>query len=235
MRDQENGNVLAAGQGIWSAATRKYESIEDIRSDRSRLTTVNREEYNQFRREYADKLAEIAYGIMDHNADNEFIACENAVECIVEAVRESKNAEDIYDYLQEYPRLTVREKDAQDIAELVENIASMPAEYFEAKPRRAVGFDEVKAVIAPDSISEELKTAIEDADMELYEYEAGNDEDRIVKVNEAATVKNVRFSITEKMTDEERYEELKAKRLNVAAYNPELLAKNEVDLKDLET
>ena len=36
----------------------------------------------------------------------------------------------------------------------------MPTEYFEAKPRRAVGLDEIKAVLIPSNASKELKTAL---------------------------------------------------------------------------
>lgn len=44
-----------------------------------------------------------------------------------------------------------------------------------------------------------------------------------------------RFSITEAMTESERYEDLKDKKIKVAEYNPERLAKNEADLDALET
>lgn len=44
-----------------------------------------------------------------------------------------------------------------------------------------------------------------------------------------------RFSITEAMTESERYEDLKDKKIKVVEYNPERLAKNEADLDALET
>ena len=130
--------------------------------------------------------------IVDYDTDNEFIARDNAAECIIEAVRYSADPDEIYDYLQDYPQLTVTEKNAEEIGELIEDIAAMPTEYFEAKPRRAIGFDEVKAVILPSNADAELKTAIENAGIEMHEYKA-DDEDRVAKVNEVAEYKDVKF------------------------------------------
>lgn len=195
MRQEENGGAIFAGQNIWSAATRKYEDIEDIKNDSDRLVAADQEEYDKLRNEYTERLMDITSDIMDHDTDNEFMARDNAAECVVEAVRYSTDPDEIYDYLQDFPQLTVTEENAEDIAELIEDISEMPTEYFEAKPRRAVGFDEVKAVVVPSDATKELRAALDDAGIETTEYEAGNDEDRIAKVNEVADQKRVKFSL----------------------------------------
>lgn len=195
MRQEENGGAIFAGQNIWSTATRKYEDIEDIKNDSDRLVAADQEEYDKLRNEYTERLMDITSDIMDHDTDNEFMARDNAAECVVEAVRYSTDPDEIYDYLQDFPQLTVTEENAEDIAELIEDISEMPTEYFEAKPRRAVGFDEVKAVVVPSDTTKELRAALDDAGIEATEYEAGNDEDRIAKVNEVADQKRVKFSL----------------------------------------
>ena len=195
MRQEENGGAIFAGQNIWSAATRKYEDIEDIKNDSDRLVAADQEEYDKLRNEYTERLMDITSDIMDHDTDNEFMARDNAAECVAEAVRYSTDPDEIYDYLQDFPQLTVTEENAEDIAELIEDISEMPTEYFEAKPRRAVGFDEVKAVVVPSDTTKELRAALDDAGIEATEYEAGNDEDRIAKVNEVADQKRVKFSL----------------------------------------
>lgn len=195
MRQEENGGAIFAGQNMWSAATRKYEDLEDIKNDSDRLVAADQEEYDKLRNEYTERLMDITSDIMDHDTDNEFMARDNAAECVVEAVRYSTDPDEIYDYLQDFPQLTVTEENAEDIAELIEDISEMPTEYFEAKPRRAVGFDEVKAVVVPSDTTKELRAALDDAGIEATEYEAGNDEDRIAKVNEVADQKRVKFSL----------------------------------------
>ena len=46
---------------------------------------------------------------------------------------------------------------------LYRSAAALPTEYFEAKPQRAVGFNEVLAAVIPDDSSDRLKTALRNA------------------------------------------------------------------------
>ena len=78
----------------------------------------------------------------------------------------------------------------QDIIDLVNDISNMPTEYFEAKPRRAVGLDEIRAILIPSNASEDLKTAL--SDYNTVEYKAGNSEDRISKLN---SLNDLKFSL----------------------------------------
>jgi hypothetical protein len=55
----------------------------------------------------------------------------------------------------------------------VDAIANLPTGYFEAKPRRAVGFDEVRADIIPNNLDEDIKKGLADKGVPLYEYDYG--------------------------------------------------------------
>jgi hypothetical protein len=63
--------------------------------------------------------------------------------------------------------------------QLVEEIREMPTSYFEAKPQRAVGFDEVATAIIPDNASDELKTMLTNNGVKFVEYENGNEQSRM--------------------------------------------------------
>lgn len=78
-----------------------------------------------------------------------------------------------------------------DIIELVQNISSMPTEYFEAKPRRAVYFKEVAAAIIPDNSSDNLKSKLNNIKIPVVEYSANNEESRLEALN---SVEGVKFS-----------------------------------------
>ena len=69
----------------------------------------------------------------------------------------------------------------------------MPTGYFEAKPQRAVGFDEVKAVILPDNASGELVSRLESDGINTVTYKAGDENSRLEALN---GVRDVRFSLT---------------------------------------
>lgn len=72
------------------------------------------------------------------------------IENITDSVRHSHTAKGIYNYLHDiYPAMTM--DIANEIADIVKDIQQMSARYFEAKPHRAVGFDEIKFAVVPDN------------------------------------------------------------------------------------
>lgn len=81
---------------------------------------------------------------------------------------------------------------AQDIQAVYQAAAEMPTGYFEAKPQRAVGFDEVLAAVIPDDSSKKLRDGLEQAGVRMLEYKTGDDADRLAKIN---SVEGARFSL----------------------------------------
>lgn len=202
-------NSFFGASGIWGASAKQYNSISEIKEDSKRLKKVSTEEYEAIREGFGQRLTEIANSILDTKESNRFIALDNAMTQIVEAVKPSKTKSGILSELRKYNK-SATELTASDIYDLVNDIANMPTEYFEAKPNRAVGFDEVKGVLIPSNASEELKTALSDGGFNTVEYEAGNDKDRIAKLNE---FEDAEFSI--KIDDKTMNEENFKKPINV--------------------
>ena len=94
---------------------------------------------------------------------------------------------------------------AKSILALIDRAANIPTGYYEAKPQRVVGFDEALAVIAPDDAPVDLLSEMRNAGMNVVEYKAGDDADRLAKVN---GVNDAQFS---REIPEENYEALKEK------------------------
>lgn len=67
--------------------------------------------------------------------------------------------------------------------EVYKAAAALPTEYFEAKPQRAVGFDEVQVAIVPDNINSELKEQLENMGVPVQVYRAGDEEQRLQILN----------------------------------------------------
>lgn len=80
----------------------------------------------------------------------------------------------------------------QQIQAVFRAAAELPTEYFEAKPERAVGFDEVLAAVVPNDSSRALLVGLEQAGVQTLKYRAGDDADRLEKVN---SVESARFSM----------------------------------------
>lgn len=83
---------------------------------------------------------------------------------------------------------------AAQVRDLLFDVSQMPVNIFEAKPERAVGFDEVLAAVLPDDASGELRDALSSRGVNVLTYKAGDDADRIAKVN---GVEGARFSLKE--------------------------------------
>lgn len=183
------GNSFFSFSGIWGAAAKQYNSISEIKEDSSRLKTITQEEFDTIREGFGERLNEIAASIIDTGISNPLIALDTAMSQIVDAINTSRTKSGMLRALQQYnPKAT--EMTVQDIIDLVNDISNMPTEYFEAKPRRAVGLDEIRAILIPSNASEDLKTAL--SDYNTVEYEAGNTEDRISKLN---SLNDLKFSL----------------------------------------
>ena len=195
MRSQEEtgGGALISGFGIFGVSAKNYNSIDEIKADADRLTHIPEEEYKEIRKGFSQRLNEICESIMDKTERNQFIALDNACECVVDAIRTSKTKSGILNSLKQYPQLTVTETTVNDIVELVTDISNMPTEYFEAKPRRAMSFDEVATAIIPDNASVELKQMLTDNGVRFVEYESGNEQARLNVLN---SLEEAKFSLS---------------------------------------
>lgn len=191
LEQEETGGAVFSGTGIWGVSAKKYRSISEIKNDSSRLRTMNEAEYESLKEQYGARMQEVAQTLIDPKNDNYFIASDDAYSLIVDAVRNSRDEAGILRYLKKY-NSRATEKTAADIAALVRDIAEMPTGYFEAKPQRAVGFDEVKAVILPDNASEKLISRLESDGINTVTYKAGDENSRLEALN---GVRDVRFSL----------------------------------------
>lgn len=203
MRSEMNGDTLFGGMGIWGVAQKEYSSIDKLKSDSARLQKMSDDEYSNIKSGFAEQLSEVTKAIKNDYSGNDFIDSDIVAGNIVDAVRESKTKSGIKSYLKEYyPDITDTAVD--DIVNLVHGIMEMPTGYFEAKPQRAVRFDEVKYAVVPETLDENIKKQLSEYGIQVVEYENGNEEDRTAKLN---SLDDVKFSISEQTSAE--YEMLK--------------------------
>ena len=193
LEQDETGGALFSGTGIFGASAKKYGSISEIKQDSSRLRTISEAEYSAMKEQFGQRMQDIAQTLVNPKADNNLIAIDDAYGLIVDAVRSRKTVDGIFNYLKKYNGRAT-EKTATDIAALVHDISEMPTGYFEAKPQRAVGLDEVKAVILPDTASDALISRLKDGGINTVTYAEGDENARLKALN---GVENVKWSLTE--------------------------------------
>lgn len=189
---QKGGGVLFGGTSIWGVATKDYGSISEIKKDSGRLGNLPDDEYEAIREGYSQRLYDLTMEIRDPRAHNSFLATDDAASAIIDTLRKKRTVAAIDKELRTYTQLNIQSDTAEKALALFRDISNMPVGYFEAKPQRAVGFDEVLAAIIPDSSSEKLRAGLERAGVRMLEYKSGDDADRLAKVN---SVEGARFSL----------------------------------------
>lgn len=198
-QEERGGQVsgVTAG-GLQASAVPSYRTIQEIRDDSGRLGSVETDSYKAQMGAVEDKIRAVTQRIMQTtkaHTDNSFEEGEIIGTVLMEAARGKRTIDSIMrTFANEGYKIS--NVTAKQIQELYKSAAALPTEYFEAKPQRAVGFDEVLAAVIPDNSSDRLKAALQDAGVNTVEYIAGDEADRLAKVN---SVEGARFSL--KSTD----------------------------------
>ena len=190
--EEKGGGVLGTGN-IFGAATKEYSSIADIKADADRLVMEDEETHKAEHEAFTNRLSEIV-SRMIKAGDNGFGATLDAGDAAVDALLRGKTVKGILRELKSWRRFNATEQIAQDIYDLAQDISEAPTTYFEAKPRRAVGFDEVAAVVMPRNSSAELKARLEDMGIQVLTYNPNKEGDRLKKIN---SVDGAQFSLKE--------------------------------------
>ena len=187
MKSQDNGDSFFGGNGLWAIAAKNYGTIEEMKADKDRLTNLSDEERQEISNRFGERFTEIASSIAN-DGDNEFLALDNAYGNICDAVRNTNTKSGLLRELQKYHhKATVATVD--DILDLVSDVGNMPVNYFEAKPQRAIKFNEVSTAVIPDNASQALRTALDKAGVKYVEYASGNEEARTEILNSLEDVK----------------------------------------------
>lgn len=189
-----------------ATATQEYKTVDEMHADEARLRTVSEEEYAKALRDlgiYLDRVVNDLMLTTMHKYDNSFEEEQNLSGIIAEAAKGKKTTAAVKAAFRK-EGYAISDGHAKSILALIDRAANIPTGYYEAKPQRVVGFDEALAVVAPDNAPADLLGEMRNAGMNVMEYKAGDEADRLAKVN---SVEKARFSVDEDggiLPDDER-------------------------------
>lgn len=172
---------------------KKVNTLKAIRSSKDRLSSE--EEYNKVYDELSDKLFGITEELADMEkiSDNKFINRDYAEMRLQDAFTKSNpisylNSE--YGY-----NIRIDGDFAEKLNKFISEVSNMPATYFETKFERPVYLNEFAAAVVPNNIDADLRGALEDAGLDVYDYEPDNKESRREATQKATQQEGVRFSL----------------------------------------
>lgn len=194
----------ARGEDAWglsantlmSTATAEYQNLDEVRADKGRLQQMPAEEYKALLEQADGQIEEVISRIRQETAahsDSGYGEREILGEILLRAAQGKQTMAAVSKAFSKEGYAISRET-AKQIVALYKTIADIPTGYFEAKPQRAVEFDEVRAAIVPDNASAALLDSLKEKGVTVYEYKAGDDAQRTKVLNQ---VPNVRFQMAE--------------------------------------
>lgn len=194
----------ARGQDVWgvsastlmSTTTVEYKNLDEVRADKDRLQQMPEAEYKKLLEDADSQIEQVIRMLRKEttpHSDNSFEEQEILGEILLRAAQGKHTAAAIGKAFAKEDYVISKDA-AQRILALYKDVAKIPTGYFEAKPQRAVGFDEVRAAILPDNASKALVQQLKDAGVPVQLYKAGDDAARTALLNK---VPNVRFALAQ--------------------------------------
>ncbi len=176
---------------IFGASAKELSNLNEVREEaKRRIKSVPEEEFKAEKDKILSRLEKISLPSVE--SSNSISGAMDFVENVKDAVVHSHSPKGIYKYLSDfYPDMTMEV--ANEIAGVVKDIQAMSTRYLEAKPYRAVGFDEVRAAVVPSDTETRIVQQLKDKGIAVYSYERGNTEERRQVVNDAAQEQNAKF------------------------------------------
>lgn len=183
---ERGGQTWGTSAGAMQAVSAEdFSGIDEVKAASGRLGKAEGEQYEAAKNAVENLIDQATRTVMREtrpHADNSFDEREIIGDVMMEAAKGKRTARAIQQAFAK-EGYSVSEETARRIQEVYKAAAALPTEYFEAKPQRAVGFDEVKVVIVPGNIDPELKEQLENMGVPVQVYRAGDEEQRLQILN----------------------------------------------------
>lgn len=192
MKKQGRNGATGAAVSFQNFAARlmpSYGTLKDIRSKKDLLTS-DREKFDKFREKWSNVFFELGNKCQPDST--------SAFDSYgMERLSEAAMTSDPQAYLKKEYNVDFSDEDTKRLKEMVKAIKEEhPAMYFETKFERPVRFDEFSAAVVPTTTKKEVKEALKNAGVSIFEYDEKSDADRKRAFNEAINSSdNIRFSL----------------------------------------
>lgn len=194
--------ISVSFQNFAASLMPSYGTLKDIRSKKGLLTS-DYEDLDKFNEKWSKVFFELG---MKCQPDATGTFDDYGLARLSEAAKTSNPQA----YLKKEYNVDFSDEDTKRLKEMVKAIKEeSPAMYFETKFERPVGFNEFSSAVVPTTASDEVKQALQNAGVQIYEYDKNKEGDRSRAFNEAINSSdNIRFSL--KQTNDKFNSDLKS-------------------------
>ena len=202
--------ISVSFQNFAASLMPSYGTLKDIRSKKGLLTS-DYEDFDKFNEKWSKVFFELG---MKCQPDATGTFDDYGLARLSEAAKTS----DPQAYLKKEYNVDFSDEDTKRLKEMVKAIKEeSPAMYFETKFERPVGFNEFSSAVVPTTASDEVKQALQNAGVQIYEYDKEKEGDRSRAFNEAINSSdNIRFSLKAMMEKPEGWKQANKKAIHIA-------------------
>lgn len=148
----------------------KFKSIEEMHKMENNLVTA--EEMEELKSKLYDDFYKLTEEISKYDKIDRYFGSTDTIAEALNEVAKSRNVTiDVLENELSYVSIdNVPKNVLKDAVDFLNSLRNVPTEYFEAKPQRAVGFDEVQKAIVPRNASKEIIDKLESKGIPIEYY-----------------------------------------------------------------
>lgn len=203
---QQNKQKGALGNtkgSVIAASAKRIKSMKSLKTEANNKISGDidiEDESNNTNKAYEDVKQGIdafMNDMVEHYAYNStFDAFNDALQVLIMMQQKNKS----FDVAARSNDFTPTDEMREKAEKLVEQISNLPVRYFEAKPQRAVKFDEIKAAIVPKDTDKTLIKELKSHGIHIEEYEQDVEQSRLDATKRADDAVEVYFQNINGMT-----------------------------------
>ena len=203
---QQNKQKGALGNtkgSVIAASAKRIKSMKSLKTEANNKISGDidiEDESNNTNKAYEDVKQEIdafMNDMVEHYAYNStFDAFNDALQVLIMMQQKNKS----FDVAARSNDFTPTDEMREKAEKLVEQISNLPVRYFEAKPQRAVKFNEIKAAIVPKGTEKTLIKELKSHGIHIEEYEQDVEQSRLDAIKRADDAVEVYFQNINGMT-----------------------------------
>jgi hypothetical protein len=188
VKAQEGGLTYSLGKARSESAV-QFRSLEQAREAKGSIVgSVEMESFKKAQQDQFNRLVDMLTPFDKYQSRNSFDRLDDLSAAIGKIAKRPSSAESV---LASIDFTGVPADVLSDVKRFATSLKSAPTEYFEAKPQRAVGLDEFKAAIVPESTSQDVIDALRNSGLYVEKYT--DNAKRIAIVERVSGERNLRF------------------------------------------
>ena len=185
-------NNFAGLPEIRANLSQQFKNIEEMHKQESNL--VSTEEMQKVKEELNNKFYNLIDEIGKYDKVERYFGSANTVANALNETAKAKNiSKEVLENELDFVSITdVPDKTLQKAVDFLNSLKNVPTEYFEVKPQRAVGLNEIQSAIVPKNTSKELIDKLKENNISVTYYNTEQERNKLIS-NETKN-KDIRFA-----------------------------------------